>query len=102
MVLLDREASQTRGSPRFPTKSHLINSPEPQVEAPQWLKATSICTLYAALKRRSFTVVRADSTTEGRALPEPTYAMASKQRTLVRNDNHSDARIDMLREYPTG
>ena len=58
------------------TRSHFISSPEQLVEVAQGLKPSSICTLYAALKRRSSTLVRADGTTEGRVLPEPSSSIA--------------------------
>jgi len=44
-------------------RSHLINSPEKQVEVPQGLKPLSLLAL--------------GGTTERRALPEPIYEMAS-------------------------
>jgi len=47
----------------FAPSSHLINSPEQQVGVPQGLKPSSLLAL--------------DGTTEGRALPEPIYEMAS-------------------------
>jgi hypothetical protein len=72
------ECPDTRKTQSFlpRTNSHLINSPERPVEVAQGLKPSSICTLYAALKRRSSTVVRADGATEGRALPEPSSLLA--------------------------
>jgi hypothetical protein len=52
-----------RPSDRIDDRSHLINSPEQQVESPQGLKPSSLLTL--------------DGTTERRALPESIYEMAS-------------------------
>ncbi len=51
------------GATTSPTSSHLINSPEQQVEVPQGLKPSSLLAL--------------DGTTERRAPPEPIYEMAS-------------------------